>query len=143
MSRLSAGTVWYLYETVATFASSLVFTVAAVYFVTELHLSPLQLVLTGTAMELAVFVFEVPDSHVYFFENAWWQVAHDRQLSAPLAQRLQLNSFACGGNSPTDPEPRRLNVNNRQRPLLQLPRRFRDKRTSGMPLPKVHARLLQ
>ena len=61
MSRLSAGTVWYLYETVATFASSLVFTVAAVYFVTELHLSPLQLVLTGTAMELAVFVFEVPD----------------------------------------------------------------------------------
>src|SRR6188472_1883642 len=60
MSRLSAGTVWYLYETVATFASSLVFTVAAVYFVTELHLSPLQLVLTGTAMELAVFVFEVP-----------------------------------------------------------------------------------
>ena len=60
MSRLSAGTVWYLYETVATFASSLAFTVAAVYFVTELHLSPLQLVLTGTAMELAVFVFEVP-----------------------------------------------------------------------------------
>ena len=60
MSRLSAGTVWYLYETVATFASSLVFTVAAVYFVTVLHLSPLQLVLTGTAMELAVFVFEVP-----------------------------------------------------------------------------------
>jgi DHA3 family tetracycline resistance protein-like MFS transporter len=60
MSRLSAGAVWYLYETVATFASSLVFTVAAVYFVTELHLSPLQLVLTGTAMELAVFVFEVP-----------------------------------------------------------------------------------
>jgi DHA3 family tetracycline resistance protein-like MFS transporter len=60
MSRLSAGTVWYLYETVATFASSLTFTVAAVYFVTELHLSPLQLVLTGTAMELAIFVFEVP-----------------------------------------------------------------------------------
>ena len=34
--------------------------VMAVYLVQELHLSPLQLVLLGTAMEAAVFVFEVP-----------------------------------------------------------------------------------
>ena len=34
--------------------------VMAVYLVRELHLSPLQLVLMGTAMEAAVFVFEVP-----------------------------------------------------------------------------------
>jgi DHA3 family tetracycline resistance protein-like MFS transporter len=34
--------------------------VMAVYLVQELHLSPLQLVLMGTAMEAAVFVFEVP-----------------------------------------------------------------------------------
>jgi DHA3 family tetracycline resistance protein-like MFS transporter len=34
--------------------------VMAVYLVNELHLSPLQLVLMGTAMEAAVFVFEVP-----------------------------------------------------------------------------------
>jgi DHA3 family tetracycline resistance protein-like MFS transporter len=32
----------------------------AVYLVQELHLSPLQLVLMGTAMEAAVFVFEIP-----------------------------------------------------------------------------------
>jgi DHA3 family tetracycline resistance protein-like MFS transporter len=32
----------------------------AVYLVKELHLSPLQLVLMGTAMEAAVFIFEVP-----------------------------------------------------------------------------------
>jgi len=34
--------------------------VMAVYLVQTLHLSPLQLVLMGTAMEAAVFVFEVP-----------------------------------------------------------------------------------
>jgi DHA3 family tetracycline resistance protein-like MFS transporter len=34
--------------------------VMAVYLVRELHLSPLQLVLMGTAMEAAVFVFEIP-----------------------------------------------------------------------------------
>ena len=32
----------------------------AVYLVRELHLSPLQLVLMGTAMEAAVFLFEIP-----------------------------------------------------------------------------------
>jgi MFS transporter, DHA3 family, tetracycline resistance protein len=34
--------------------------VMAVYLVRELHLSPLELVLMGTAMEAAVFLFEVP-----------------------------------------------------------------------------------
>ena len=34
--------------------------VMSVYLVRELHLSPLQLVLMGTAMEAAVFLFEVP-----------------------------------------------------------------------------------
>ena len=34
--------------------------VMSVYLVNELHLSPLQLVLMGTAMEAAVFLFEVP-----------------------------------------------------------------------------------
>ncbi|HET8558834.1 MAG TPA: hypothetical protein VFL58_16125, partial [Gaiellaceae bacterium] len=34
--------------------------VMAVYLVRTLHLSPLQLVLMGTAMEGAVFLFEVP-----------------------------------------------------------------------------------
>ena len=34
--------------------------VMAVYLVRELHLSPLQLVLMGTAMEAAVFLGEIP-----------------------------------------------------------------------------------
>jgi DHA3 family tetracycline resistance protein-like MFS transporter len=36
------------------------FIVIAIYFVQRVHLSPLQLVLVGTVMEAAVFVFQVP-----------------------------------------------------------------------------------
>ena len=60
MRRLSATDTWLVYEGVASFFWTLSFTVTAVFFVLELGLSPLELVLVGTAMELAVFVFEVP-----------------------------------------------------------------------------------
>ena len=60
MRRLSATNTWLVYEGVASFFWTLAFTVTAVFFVLELGLSPLELVLVGTAMELAVFVFEVP-----------------------------------------------------------------------------------
>ncbi|MFN8594668.1 MAG: MFS transporter [Anaerolineae bacterium] len=39
---------------------SMIFTVSMVYQVTVVGLNPLQLVLTGTALEVAAFVFEVP-----------------------------------------------------------------------------------
>jgi DHA3 family tetracycline resistance protein-like MFS transporter len=58
--RLSASTVWYAYEAVASFLWATVFTVTAYYFVTEVGMSPLELVLVGTVMELSIFVFEVP-----------------------------------------------------------------------------------
>jgi MFS transporter, DHA3 family, tetracycline resistance protein len=57
MKRLPATTVYYGLEL---FVSMPTWVVMAVYLVRELHLSPLQLVLMGTAMEAAVFVFEVP-----------------------------------------------------------------------------------
>jgi DHA3 family tetracycline resistance protein-like MFS transporter len=60
MRRLPASTVWYAYEAVASFLWATVFTVTAYYFVTEVGMSPLELVLVGTVMELSVFVFEVP-----------------------------------------------------------------------------------
>ena len=60
MRRLAPGTVWYGYEAFSSFASALAFTVAAVYFVVEIGMSPLELVLVGTVMELAIFLFEVP-----------------------------------------------------------------------------------
>jgi MFS transporter, DHA3 family, tetracycline resistance protein len=57
MKRLPATTVYYG----LTFALRMpTWVVMSVYLVSELHLSPLQLVLMGTAMEGAVFLFEVP-----------------------------------------------------------------------------------
>src|SRR5205809_4000928 len=57
VKRLSAPTVYYGLS----FGLRLpTWVVMAVYLVRELHFSPLQLVLMGTAMEAAVFLFEVP-----------------------------------------------------------------------------------
>jgi MFS transporter, DHA3 family, tetracycline resistance protein len=57
VKRPSAETLYYA----LTFGLSMpTWVVMAVYLVRTLHLSPLQLVLMGTAMEAAVFLFEVP-----------------------------------------------------------------------------------
>jgi DHA3 family tetracycline resistance protein-like MFS transporter len=60
MRRISAHRVWIAYCGVEAFAFALGWTVAAVFFVRELDFSPLQLVLAGTALEVAYFVFEIP-----------------------------------------------------------------------------------
>jgi DHA3 family tetracycline resistance protein-like MFS transporter len=57
VKRLPAATVYYGLNFVVRMPT---WVVMAVYLVRELHLSPLQLVLMGTAMEAAVFLFEVP-----------------------------------------------------------------------------------
>ena len=57
MKRLSATTVYYGLSFGLRMPT---WVVMAVYLVRELHLSPLQLVLMGTAMEAAVFLFEIP-----------------------------------------------------------------------------------
>lgn len=58
--RLPAVPVYVGLLFVESLASMLTFTVTNLYFVTELGMSPLALVLCGTAMELAIFLFEVP-----------------------------------------------------------------------------------
>lgn len=60
MRRASPRAVWYAFEGGASLYGALVFTFTAIYFVRELDASPLQLVLVGTVMELAYFLFEVP-----------------------------------------------------------------------------------
>jgi MFS transporter, DHA3 family, tetracycline resistance protein len=60
LHRLSAPTLWYANEAVVSFLAMLAFTVTAVYYVTEVGMSPLELVLVGTVMEVSIFVFEVP-----------------------------------------------------------------------------------
>jgi DHA3 family tetracycline resistance protein-like MFS transporter len=57
MRRLSATSVYYGLELLLSMPT---WVVVAVYLVLELHLSPLQLVLVGTAMEAAAFLFEIP-----------------------------------------------------------------------------------
>lgn len=58
--RLAAVPVYLTIEMLASAAFMVTFTITNVYFVTEVGMSPLQLVLCGTAMELTVFLFEVP-----------------------------------------------------------------------------------
>jgi hypothetical protein len=60
MRRPSAHRTWVAYKAVEAFAFALGWTVAAVFFVSELGFSPLELVLAGTALEVAYFAFEIP-----------------------------------------------------------------------------------
>jgi MFS transporter, DHA3 family, tetracycline resistance protein len=60
LKRLPATTVYYAAELWLSFAFAVSFTVTGVYFVVEVGMNPLELVLTGTAMELAIFLFEIP-----------------------------------------------------------------------------------
>ena len=57
MRRADAERLYYALELLL---SAPTWVVASLYLVTELHLSPLQLVLMGTAMEGTVFLFEIP-----------------------------------------------------------------------------------
>jgi MFS transporter, DHA3 family, tetracycline resistance protein len=54
------ATLYFIILIVSTFCYGLVFTVNTLYFVTVVKLSPLELVLIGTALELSIFLFEVP-----------------------------------------------------------------------------------
>jgi MFS transporter, DHA3 family, tetracycline resistance protein len=58
--RADPTRVWYLLQGGTAFGDTLVWVLAPVYFVTTVGMSPLQLVLNGTFMELAIFLFEVP-----------------------------------------------------------------------------------
>ena len=63
MSRLSASRTWLVYRGAESLATAVGWTVTPVFFVQVVGMSPLQLVLAGTALELGYFVFEVPTAH--------------------------------------------------------------------------------
>jgi DHA3 family tetracycline resistance protein-like MFS transporter len=60
MRRLDGHRTWLLYMGVVGLAQTTGWTVAAVYFVQEVGMGPLELVLAGTALEVAYFLCEVP-----------------------------------------------------------------------------------
>ena len=64
-------------------------TLAPVYFVQEVGMDPLQLVLTGTFMELAYFLFEVPTGVV--------ADSYSRRVSIIVAQAIMGISFVVTG----------------------------------------------
>ncbi len=60
MKKLDAYRVFIALSVLVDFLFSMIFTASMVYQVTRVGLTPLQLVLVGTTLELSVFLFEVP-----------------------------------------------------------------------------------
>ena len=89
MTRLSAPRTWLVYRGTESFAMALAWTLAPIYFVQEVGMSPLDLVLVGTAMEIAYFVFEVPTGVV--------ADTYSRRLSIIVAQFIMGISFVVTG----------------------------------------------
>jgi DHA3 family tetracycline resistance protein-like MFS transporter len=58
--RPRAYPVWLSLNVASAFMESLVWTVLYVYYVTVVEMTPFELVVVGTVMEIAVFLFEVP-----------------------------------------------------------------------------------
>jgi DHA3 family tetracycline resistance protein-like MFS transporter len=68
---------WMAYRGVWGFVGTLSWTTAAVYFIRDVGMSPLELILTGTALEVAYFLFEIPTGIVADL--------HSRRLSLVIA----------------------------------------------------------
>jgi DHA3 family tetracycline resistance protein-like MFS transporter len=60
LKKPNAYMVYLVLRGVIAFASTLMFTILAVYYVRSVGMSPLQLVLVGTVLEVAILLFEVP-----------------------------------------------------------------------------------
>lgn len=60
LSRLKPSSVYLLLNAAQSFIFALVFNAEMIYFVTEINADPLQLVLLGTALEISIFLMEVP-----------------------------------------------------------------------------------
>ena len=60
LMKTKAYFIFLVLEAAGSFLFSMIFTASSVYQVTVAGLSPLQLVLVGTTLEIAIFVFEIP-----------------------------------------------------------------------------------
>ncbi len=60
MKKASAAETYLIISFVMQLANSIMFTTYAIYYIKVLGLNPLQLVLVGTVLEVAVLIFEVP-----------------------------------------------------------------------------------
>jgi DHA3 family tetracycline resistance protein-like MFS transporter len=84
---------YYAYNGAWAFLSALTFTLSMVYYVREAGLDPLQMVLVGTTLELACFLFEVPTGIVADL--------YSRRLSVIIGFTLIGAGFLLQGLVPT------------------------------------------
>jgi MFS transporter, DHA3 family, tetracycline resistance protein len=87
--RLGPHRTWLLYSGGGALAFAIGWTVAPIYFVREVGMNPLELVLAGTALEIAYFVFEVPTGIV--------ADTYSRRASVVVAQVLMGVGFLLTG----------------------------------------------
>ena len=66
-SILNIKNIYYFLTSSRSFSIYIVFTLNAIYYVSQAGLNPLQLVLIGTIMELTVLLFEIPTGLVADF----------------------------------------------------------------------------
>ena len=60
VNKLSAYKIYLFFSAITAMCFSLVATVMIVYHIENVHLNPLQLILVGTTLEAACFIFEIP-----------------------------------------------------------------------------------
>ena len=71
VNKLSAYKTYLLFSAITAMCFSLVATVMMVYHIEIVHLNPLQLILVGTTLELACFIFEIPTAIVATIYCYW------------------------------------------------------------------------
>lgn len=59
-NKISSYKIYLLFSAITAMSFSSVFTVSMVYHIEKVHLNPLQLILVGTTLEAACFIFEIP-----------------------------------------------------------------------------------
>jgi DHA3 family tetracycline resistance protein-like MFS transporter len=74
MHKRNAYQVYLLTMLIWALASSMIFTISAVYYVQTVHMDPLQLVLVGTVLEITAFICEVPTGVVADRYSRRWSV---------------------------------------------------------------------
>ncbi len=89
MARWRADRTWLVYRGTESFATALGWTLAPVYFVQVVGMDALQLVLAGTFMEIAYFLFEVPTGVV--------ADSYSRRTSVIVAQLIMGVAFLITG----------------------------------------------
>ncbi len=90
--KLSQSTVYLIYAGASSLFFSLVFTVCQVYRIDSIHLNPFQLVLVGTVLETACFIFEIPTGIVADMKS--------RKLSVIIGTTLIGAAFIIEGSIP-------------------------------------------